>query len=73
MAPRTPPEPTPGIDLQPLITRTFAEIEQLEAEINTKTADLQIAREKLAAARGKLEAFGELQQLSAAARGQAAP
>ena len=65
-APAAPaPAAAPGINLQPLIEQVFAEIQAAEQDVNAKSADFQTAREKLAAARGKLEMLGQLQQLSA--------
>jgi hypothetical protein len=52
------PEAAPSIDLQPLIEQVFAEIAAAEEGVLA-------AREKLAAAKGKLEMLGLLQQLSA--------
>ena len=68
----TPTQAPAGIDLQPIIEKVFEEIRQSEAEVSTKSAELQAARERLAAARGKLEMIGQLQQM-VATNGQAQP
>lgn len=66
------PETASGIDLNPIIEQVIAEIRELEQAVTTKTAELQTVRERLAAARGKMEMIGTLQQLSAT-NGRAQP
>jgi hypothetical protein len=67
-----PAAPAGGIDLNPIIDGVIKEIRELEAEVNEKTTALQIAREKLAAARGKMDMIGQIQQASMG-NGQAQP
>lgn len=55
-----------GIDLNPIIEKVIAEIRELEQDVIAKTNDLQAARERLAAARGKMEMIAQIQQAHAA-------
>ena len=54
-----------GIDLAPIIEGVLAEARAAEQEMIAKNGELQTARERLAAARGKLELIGQLQQMTA--------
>lgn len=52
------------IQLDPLIEQAMAEMKAADAEIAELSGKLAAARERQAAARGKLEIIGQLQQLT---------
>jgi hypothetical protein len=53
------------VNLSPIIDQVLSEVRALEQNVITKSAELAQARERLAAARGKMEMIGVIQQLAA--------